>query len=104
MQTKKVHFVAWSLQDGTIWLTLPTKKPGRNTIEAARIDEDGVHTFYVERITEKHDHPDWVKATRNAAICGSLNTKRALRAQIEPKLAALERRLELMQAQLDRIE
>jgi hypothetical protein len=98
VRKRKVYYSVSSLSDGTIWGVLQGRKPKkRRHSRALRVDEDGIHTWTRDDIRVPADLSDRLWIVYQLSVATTLNVKRALRAQVEARLKALEN-------QLDRIE
>ncbi|MFA9476951.1 hypothetical protein ACERK3_01465 [Phycisphaerales bacterium AB-hyl4] len=107
MRTRPAHYVAFGLKDGTVFGALQTRKPLKKSLrKGENIDPDGVYRFHMYDHTR--DLPanlpdrDWI--IQNTGIAGRLNTRRALRDLVLPKLDELQREVDTLTSQLTRIE
>jgi len=105
MKAKLTHYEVHALKDGCVLLAVPTRKPSSRTRggEAVRIDEDGIHQTHVIALDTFTQGIPEVSRMAHAAIAGRLNTRRAIRDLVHPRLDQLEQRLERIEAKLDRL-
>lgn len=100
---KPTYYSAHVLRDGTIWLALQTRKPRKTPHVTPEIDEDGIHQWFVDE-DEPNRLADWGKGLRHGAVVNRLNTKRAIREQVEPKLDELLLLVSELGERLSRVE
>jgi hypothetical protein len=106
MKTKKVYYRVQALQDGTITLAMPERKPRKTRSSDPQIDEDGI--FFWGWHEEKDDEPnrftDWAKGVWYTCVATALNVKRIVREQVEGRLDSQQREIAALREQLTRIE
>jgi len=100
---RPTYYTVHALRDGTIWFAIQTRKPKKSGNVAPQIDEDGVHDWYVDE-DEPNRLSDWGKGLRHGAVANRLNTRRAIREQVEPKLDELLRLVGELGERLSRVE
>jgi hypothetical protein len=104
---KKVHYRVLALQDGTIYLVTPTRKPRvSRTSGVPEIDEDAIYQWYLDK-PEDEEHlrfSDWGKGVWQTCTAMSLNVKRIVRQQVENRLDTQKNQIAAVQTQLVRIE
>ncbi len=107
MDFKKVYYRAHAVQDGTIYFVVPTRKPRKTRLHGKpEIDEDGVYSWFLEKPEdeERSHFTDWAKGVWQTCVAMTLNIKRTIRQQVEPKLDAQQHKIDAMSEQLKRIE
>jgi len=105
VRTQKAYYVVFASRDGTIYLVNETRKPRKTKYSPRpKIDEDGICTLYVEKDVQVKDLPDWMKSVWHTALATTLNAKRILRQQIEPRLDRIERTLQTIQERIGTLE
>ena len=57
----------------------------------ARIDEDGIYRWFIYRANNFQDLSDRERILRHAGMAGRLNTRRAIRELVLPRVEAMER-------------
>ncbi len=106
MKTKKVYYRVQALQDGTITLAMPERKPRRTRSSDPKIDEDGI--FFWGWHEEKDDEPsrftDWAKGVWYTCVATALNMKRIVRQQVEGRLDSQQQEIAAIREQLTRME
>jgi hypothetical protein len=71
-----------------------TRKPLKSrTSGAPKIDEDGIHRWFFEKDDEGFKESEIGKIVWQVVVATSLNTKRAIRRQVEGRLDAIEAQL-----------
>jgi hypothetical protein len=105
-RAKQVYYEVFALQDGTILLAAPTRKPVKNALNPrARSDEDGIHQWFIQQHKDYERLPQWTGGgTPFYTLANYLNVKRLLRSQVEAKLNAIGGQMAELKAQFDRIE
>ena len=98
---KKVHYQVFALKDGTILAACPGRKTPANRLHPEPEDEDGVCRWHTEM-----DYDSLKSWTTNpmGVLAVVLNVRKAIRAQVAPKLELLQRQMAELREQLDRIE
>lgn len=99
---KSAYFSVHALQDGTIVLAVPTRKPMKTKKSKPSIDEDGIWRWFLEDTPDRFG--DRGKSAWYSAVTNCLNTRRIIRQRVEPKLVELIDRLEAVQKQITRLE
>jgi hypothetical protein len=106
MKTKKVYYRVQALQDGTITIAMPERKPRKTRSSDPQIDEDGI--FFWGWHEEKDDEPsrftDWAKGVCYTCVATALNVKRIVRQQVEARLDVQQQEIASIHEQLTRIE
>lgn len=104
MRLQKVYYKVFALKDGTVFYVSVSRKP-RQTRHGPRvqIDEEGVCTWYVETDCPE-GATDWAKGTWHTAIATSLNVKRIVRQQIQPRFDQIEKDVLALRAQIGDLE
>jgi hypothetical protein len=105
-QQSKTYFKVFCLKDRTPFMALPTRKPLEKTLNSwgEQIDEDGVWRWLPHDDKELDRFIDTARHLTYATIANSINMKRAIRTQAEPKLNALIKQVAAIKEQLDRME
>ena len=102
---RKVYYSVFALKDGTIYAVCQGRKPRKTRdSRAPKIDEDGIHTWYLGTPIAPFKMEEWERAAYHSTVSTCLNMKRLLRNRVECRLQNLERRVEELGGQLDRIE
>lgn len=107
--TKKrrpTYYQVFSLQDGTVLLAVPVRKPSARVLKDYRIkiDDDGVAEEYFMDTKWFRDAAQEDRQRRHDLVSNRLNMRRTIRELLIPRIAALEDHIAALQAQLDRIE
>jgi len=103
LKRKKAHYSVHALRDGTIWLAVLTRKPRKKPHQKLEIDEDGIHTWYLDEEIP-HNMTDWARSVRYSTVATALNFRRTIREQIEPKLDEIMRQLAGIEERLTQME
>ena len=104
LRKRPVYYKVFAMKDGTVLLALPGRKPSKASLyKRERIDEDGIYRWYVHNNRDYMTMRDW-NSKPFETIANCLNFRRALRAQVEPKLDELQEQVAALKQQLDRIE
>ena len=105
-QRRPMHYHARSLYDGTVVAAFPVRKPAPKVIKRdnLKIDEDGVCIEDIHAGKHLSDFRDETRYRFQNIVSISLNTRRALREIVLPRLAVLQQEMESLRAQMDRIE
>jgi len=103
---RKPYFKAFCLKDGTPFMAIPTRRPLPKTLAnlGEQIDEDGV---WNRMRHEDEELDEFINSARHlvyATIANALNVNRAIRRQVEPKLANLTEQVTFLNERLGRIE
>lgn len=102
---KKTYYSVIALPDGTIVFATQTRKPVKSNVRGKpRIDEDGIHNWYIEKQDDVQRYTDWGKGVHHSAVVQCLNTKRIIREQVEGRLERIEAQLVAIAEQLTRIK
>jgi len=103
---RAMHYYARSLNDGTILASFPIRKPGPKIIKRdnLRIDEDGVCKELMDAGKALSDSNNETRFRFQNIVSTSLNTRRALREIVLPRLAVLQQEMGSLRAQMGRIE
>jgi hypothetical protein len=104
MRTKKAYYYVQVTRDGIIVFAFERRKPIKRRGRTPTIDPDGVCDEYADDPDEAGRYTDWGKGVRMTAITTHLNVRRLLREFVEPRLLAIDQRLDVLQDQLGRIE
>jgi len=101
----KSYFKVFAIEDKTVILAMPSRKPHPKSIpERGKIDEDGVWYWFIEGHDDLENYKQEVRHLIFGTLANAINVKRALRRQVEEKLAGLTQQVEALKEQLDRIE
>jgi hypothetical protein len=103
LKRKKAYYSVRALRDGTIWLAVLTRKPSKKPRQKLQIDDDGIHNWYLDEDIP-HGMTDWARSVRYGTVATSLNVKRIMREQIEPKLDEVLNRLSSIEERLKQME
>ena len=103
---RKAYFKTFELTNGTALLAIPMRKPHPKSVKIgiSRMDEDGVCWVFTD---DYNDIEGYTQETRNfihSTLATSINVKRAIRQQVEPKLDAPSRNVAALKDQVARIE
>ena len=103
---RPIYYSVMCLWDGTVLSAYPVRKPMPKTLKQnhMRIDDDGVCREFGENGAELSDVHNQTRTRFQDILANSLNTRRAIRAVLVPRLEALETEFKTLQTQLDRIE
>lgn len=106
MNDAKTFYSLFTLEDGTVLLACPTKKPGTKTLMQWKkvIDEDGVWREFEESYKDIDKYPERAKRLVESVAAGALNMRRTVRSLVLPILARIEDRIASLDTKLDRIE
>ena len=104
MKTKKAYYNVQVTRDGIIVFAFERRRPVKRRGRTPKTDPDGVCDEYADDPDEARRYTDWGKGVRMTAITTHLNIRRLLRKFVEPRLLALDQRLDALQDQLERIE
>ncbi len=104
MRPKTAYYWVWALKDGTIVWANQTRKPSKGTPDAARIDEDGIYRWTIEKTENFARISDWGKAAWHGAVANRLNLKRLIREEVQSRLDSLGAQLDDLAQSLGRIE
>ena len=105
MRKRKAYYTVFALRDGTIHAVSQTRKPRKSSARPRpRIDEDGVHTWYMDNMVSAKDIAEWMRGSYHSTVATCLNTKRIVRERVESRLDEADERMGAMQEQLDRME
>jgi hypothetical protein len=97
---KPAYYSVHAMRDGTIWLAVPHRKPyGKKSVT----DEDGIFQWFLEEDIPSGMY-DGAKCVQDTTVTTSLNVKRIVRNQVEPKLDLILERLDEIQKRLERLE
>jgi hypothetical protein len=100
------YYMALSLHDGTVTAAYPIRRPSKQELKQnqRRIDPDGVARGYTESGYDLRN-VDYLERFRfQDIISTSLNTKRAIRQLVLPRLEEMHEEMAALREQLDRIE
>ncbi len=103
MKPQPAYYSVHSTPDGTIVLAMPTRKPHR--VPRSRkppYDEDGCHNWF-RWDWDDPGRTDLAKSISYTALACQLNLQKTVRAQIEPRLDAIEKRLVELTVLVDRL-
>lgn len=99
------YYKAFTLQDGTVLLAMPTHKPHPHSLgRKKQIPEDGL---WWEMVETPKDLQAYVQGARHlvySTIANRLNLRRILADRIETRLDALATQIEVLNERLERIE
>ena len=103
---RRPYFKTFALENGPAILGIPTKKPHPKTLASrgGKVDPDGVWYSITEDYESIEVYKLEVKHLVYSTIANDINVKRALRQQVEGRLASLARDVSALKEQLDRIE
>jgi hypothetical protein len=103
---RRAYFKTFELANGTALLAIPMRKPHPKSIHMGirRMDEDGVCWVFAEDYADIEAYTQQARHFIHSTIATSINVKRAIRQQVEPKLDALNRNVAALAEQLRRIE
>ncbi|HOW71085.1 MAG TPA: hypothetical protein PKY77_10830 [Phycisphaerae bacterium] len=105
MAEQKAYYSVFGLKDGIVWLATQQRKPVRSrTWGRPQIDEDGIYSWFVDKVGDGENMTDQAKVAKGTTIATCLNMKRVVREQVEPRLAALAQQVSALRVQLNRIE
>jgi hypothetical protein len=100
-KNKKVHYEVFALRDGTILAAGPGRKIPTCRVYPEPEDEDGVCRWHTE--LDFDSLKSW-KTNPMGVLAVVLNVRKAIRAQVEPRLELLQQQMATLREQLDRIE
>lgn len=99
MRRRPTYFIEYCLRDGTVVGALQTRKPTPRQLQyGGRLEADGIWERYVVADYDYIEASDSQKVVRQAAITGMLNMRQLLRDLVLPRLDAIERRLDAIEA------
>ncbi len=103
---RALHYLANSLCDGTVLAAYPIRKPTPKVMKRDHlaVDEDGVCREWLDTGSGLAISQDAGRFRFMDIISANLNTRRAIRHLVLPRLAVLQQQVEAVQGQLDRIE
>ncbi len=102
---KKTYFTVFALRDGTITTVLESRKPRQDQLRRGqRIDEDGVYQEHTTDARTYENHTDAQRIQKHITIAGAINTRRAIRNLLLPKLKEISEQLFAVQERLDAID
>jgi hypothetical protein len=105
VRSKKTYYSVIATKDGTICYAFETRKPRKTkNSPSPRIDEDGIWRWSNQSAEEVRDFTDWGKGVFHSAVVTTLNVKRIVRHQIEPRLDRLEQQIEILSEQMNCLE
>src|SRR5262245_3731669 len=106
LEPKKAYWRVQATRDGIIWFAYQTRKPTkRGRRKEPEIDEDGICDWYfAQDDKDANRFTDWAKTLWHVSLATALNMKRIVRQQIGSRLDQLEKKMEALQEQLNRIE
>jgi hypothetical protein len=101
-----MHYWASVLYDGTVLAAFPVRKPTPKRIKQdnLRIDEDGVCQGWLSAGKQLADGRDENRFRFQNILATSLNTRRALRELVLPRVSELHAEVVAMRAQIGHIE
>ena len=103
---RPMHYTTHSLHDGTILAAYPVRKPPPKTIkrDKIRIDQDGVCHDYAGAGKELSDVHNESRMRFQNIIATRLNTHRAIREMVLPRLEKLQGDINEIRLKLDCIQ
>lgn len=103
---RPMYFTVHRLHDGTVLASYPIRKPSKQELksERMRIDPDGVAREWADNGRNLSDVNNDTRTRFQDIIATNLNTRRAVRELVEPRLAETLEEIGKLRAQLDRIE
>ena len=103
---RPMYFTAHRLHDGTVLAAYPIRKPSKQELkrERVRIDPDGVAREWADNGRNLSDIHNETRTRFQDIIATNLNTRRAIRELLEPRLAETMEEIAKLREQLDRIE
>ncbi|MCX5676481.1 MAG: hypothetical protein NTX87_15885 [Planctomycetota bacterium] len=103
---KPLHYRSEALYDGTVIAAFPIRKPLPKVIKRdnLRIDDDGVCREWLRAGQELSDPNNETRLRFQNIIATSLNTRRALREIVLPRLTALQAEIAAVRTHLGHIE
>lgn len=106
LRRRPMHYLASTLHDGTVLAAYPIRKPSKRAFKEdhLRVDADGVTIEHAGAGGQLSDVQNDTRTRFQDIISVNLNTRRALRAMVLPGLVDLARELQVLHAQLERIE
>ena len=101
-----MHYWASALYDGTVLAAFPVRKPTPKRIKQdnLRIDEDGVCQGWLSAGKQLRDGRDENRFRFQNILATSLNTRRALRELVLPRVSELNTEVVAMRTQIGHIE
>jgi len=105
-QRKPLHYHSEALYDGTVIAAFPIRKPLPKVIKRdnLRIDDDGVCREWLRAGQELSDPNNETRFRFQNIIATNLNTRRALREIVSPRVAELRAEIATVRTQLGHIE
>jgi hypothetical protein len=105
VRVRKTYYSVHALRDGTIWLAFETRKPmRRKRCREPKIDEDGVHSWFLTEKEEEVDRlSDWGKGVFHTSVAVGLNMRRITREHVTTRLDRIEKRMAGLQEQLGQV-
>lgn len=103
---RPIYFTIERLHDGTVLWAFPIRKPSKQELkrERVRIDPDGVAREWASNGSNLSDVENESRTRFQDIIATSLNTRRAIRDLVLPRLDEVSQEVAKLREQLDRIE
>lgn len=103
---RPMHFSVHRLHDGTVLAAYPIRKPSKQELkqERFRIDTDGVAREFADGGRNLSDIHNETRTRFQDIIATNLNTRRAIRELVLPRLDEVSEEVSKLRIQLDRIE
>jgi hypothetical protein len=101
-----MYYTVIMLHDGTVLAARPIRKPSQRPSNPSRrkIDPDGVAVEWAESGSDLRDNQNETRFRFMDIIAAKLNTRRAIRELVLPRVAELHDEVRNLREQLDRIE
>ena len=105
MRFRDVFYTVFSLHDGTIIATLPTRKPSRvRGKRAPKIDDERICKWHFEKWEQLTEMPDRMWTAFQVVTSTRLNMLRIVRQQLKPDLAKIIDSLDALHQRIDELE
>ena len=103
---RDVYSIAFVFPDGSAFSCAPERKPSDKRIkeDGVHVDADFVFREYKYGPSDWHTWPDNHRRELGQIMAIRLNTRRAIRELLLPKLEAIQASLDDIQSRLDRLE
>jgi len=99
---RPIYYRAFALHDGTVTAAVPIRKPPKR--ERCHVDPEGVAIEYADSGRQFSDVNDENRTRFQDIISVNLNTRRAIRELVLPRVAELHAEIHALREQLERVE
>ncbi len=99
---RPMHYRAHTLHDGTVTAAVPIRKPPKR--KRCRVDPEGVAIEYADSGKNLSDVNYEDRTRFQDIIAVNLNTRRAIRELVLPRVTELQKDLQALRERLERIE